>query len=409
MRTIVDVFMWTLGLLTAVVCQGASAPDVPAGYVDLYRGLDAALDAADSRVAGPKDDWRPESSVDLLAANSNRGPALLHPQTLEAVQLSLDRFRAMGIQNVKFALQYPMLRPDFPNAADYLAFYKRVVDEAHERGMKVMPHVTVLFADTPFSPFKGIYRGLDLGRFRREYRDMVHLVVRELKPDYLGLITEPDTQARLTGLRELDQPQAVADVVRFTLTGLDRGKTLIGAGSGSWSPPAFAKALAEQTDVDFIAIHIYPITAPMLANAVQMARTARANRKLAVIDEAWLYKILKPGGGDSVAASSDVYRRDAFSFWEPLDKKFIALVLKLARTEHVSLVSFFWSGIFFGYLDYTPELERLPYRELAQRHNRVVYRNMREGTLTGTGKFHRDRTSVRPSAFSGVGIGRNGL
>jgi len=384
-----------LGFLLGSGSFAYGARYVPESYAELYQGLNNALAEADSRITGTSADWHPVYSVDLLAANSNRGPALLQSETLGTVRLSLDRFKALGIQSVKFALQYPMLRPDFPDAAKYLVFYKQVVQEAHARGIKVMPHVTVLFADTPFSPFKGIYKGLDLERFKREYRDMVRLVVRELQPDYLGLITEPDTQARLTGIRELNQPQTVVEVVKFTLNGLDRGKTLIGAGSGSWSPTAFAKALAEETDVDFIAIHIYPITGRMLTNAIQMARIARANKKQAIIDEAWLYKILKPGGGDNVAAASEVYRRDTFSFWEPLDQKFIALILKLARAEHVSLVSFFWSGLLFGYLDHTPDLDRLPYRELAQRHNRVVYQNLRNGVLSETGEYLRDEILIQ--------------
>ena len=259
--------------------------------------------------------------------------------------------------------------------------------EAHARGMKVMPHVTVLFADTPFSPFQGIYRGLDLGRFKREYRNMVHLVVSELRPDFLVLLTEPDTHARLTGLRELNEPRTVVDVIRFALQDLDRGKTLIGAGSGSWSPPAFAQALAKQTDVDLICIHVYPITGETLFNARQMARIAHANHKQAIIDEAWLYKILKPGGGNNVAAAADVFRRDVFSFWQPLDQKFVMLMLRLAETERIGLVSFFWSNQLFGYLTYSPELERLPYHELTQRHNRAVYENMREGKLSTVGEF----------------------
>lgn len=384
-----------LGFVLAAPVHADVPVAVPASYVKLYNGLERALDAADAQVAAPKtgDRWRPVYSTDLLAANSNRGPALLQPETLGAVRVSLDRFKAMGIGNVKFALQYPLLRPDFPRAAEYLAFYRQVVQEARARGIKVMPHVTVLFADTPFSPFQGIYRGLDFARFKREYRDMVRLVVRELQPDYLGLITEPDTQARLTGLRELEQPEKVVEVIRFALDGLDRGKTLVGAGSGSWSPPAFAKALAEQTDVDFIAIHIYPITGCMLSNAVQMARIAHANRKQVIIDEAWLYKVLKPGGGDNVAAASDIYRHDVYSFWQPLDRKFMQLVVKLAQSEHISLVSFFWSGLFFGQIDYAPELDRLPYRELTQRHNRIVFENMKRGILSPTGEYYRQIVS----------------
>jgi hypothetical protein len=38
--------------------------------------------------------------------------------------------------------------------------------------------------------------------------------VRELQPGYLGLITEPDTRSRFTGLRELEQLQKVIEVIR---------------------------------------------------------------------------------------------------------------------------------------------------------------------------------------------------
>jgi len=92
-------------------------------------------------------DWPPAYSVDLLTAISNRGPPLLRSESLGPARLCLYRFKAMGVQSVKFAPQYPLLCPDFPNASQYLAFYKNVVQEAHARGTKVMPHVTVLFAE----------------------------------------------------------------------------------------------------------------------------------------------------------------------------------------------------------------------------------------------------------------------
>ncbi|MBN1662037.1 MAG: hypothetical protein JW943_00400 [Deltaproteobacteria bacterium] len=386
-----------LCLLAAPVCVKAG-DHIPAAYAGIYQMLEQTLDAetvrlqrADKATVGT----RPLISVDLLIANSNRGPALLQPMVMDAVRLSLDRFRNLGIQSVKFAVQYPLFRPDFPHAAEYLAFYKQVVTEAHARGLKVMPHVTVLFADTPFSPFKGIYRGLNLERFKREYRDMVHLIVRELHPDFLSLLTEPDTHARLTGLQEIDDPQTVVDIVRYTLQGLDRGKTLIGAGSGSWSPAAFAEALTGKTDIDFLCIHVYPVTGPFLSNARAMARIARASGKQIFVDEAWLYKILRPGQVDGIAATADVFRLDSYSFWQPLDQKFITVMLRLAETEHIGLVSFFWSSQFFGYLDYSPEMEQMPYRELTQQFNRVVYRNMLDGKLSVLGEFMQREISGR--------------
>ena len=382
---------WATALFLCLLLALPSArAEVPASYKELYSSMERTLDESEAQIGtNPLADWKPVFSTDLLAANSNRGSALLQPQALPAVRLSLDRFKAMGIQSVKFALQYPMLLPYFPRSGEYLEFYRQVVQEAHARGIKVMPNVTVLFANAAFNPFKGIYSDLNLEKFKREYRDMVHLVVRELQPEYLGIITEPDTQARLTGLRELEQPEKVAEVVRFALDGLERGKTLLGAGSGSWSPPAFAKALAEGTDVDFIAIHIYPLTPGTLDNAVQMARIARANRKQAFIDEAWLYKAPTSGSGGGLAASADAFRRDIYAFWQPLDQKFMRLIVRLAKTEQISLVSFFWSSYFFAYLDYAPELDRLSYQEVARKHNRYVTEAMGNGTLSATGEYYR--------------------
>ena len=107
---------------------------IPPAYAPLYQELEKILDselATLSRTNAESTAPGPLLSTDLLAANANRGPALLRPDTLDTVRLSLDRFKEIGIQSVKFAVQYPLLRPDFPQAAEYLEFYRQVVKEAH--------------------------------------------------------------------------------------------------------------------------------------------------------------------------------------------------------------------------------------------------------------------------------------
>jgi hypothetical protein len=385
-------------LISHVSCFAVPPEKVPSHYSQLYFYLDRILEDQISKSAdkqGSEEYFKPILSVDLLVVNSNRGPVLLRSDTLTAVRAFLDRFRSMGVQCVKFALHYPLLRPDFPNASAYLTFYKEVVKEAHLRGIKVMPHVTVMFSNTPFSPFKDLYQGLTLERFKKEFRDMVHLVVRELEPDYLGMLSEPDTHARLTGLDELNNPKTILDVVKVVLKDLERGKTLIGAGSGSWSTLDFARILADQTDLDFISIHIYPINGPMLPNAREMARIAHSRGKKAIIDESWLYKVIRPGGGNNVAATAGIFRRDIYSFWQPLDIKFMKMVLQMAKEEEICLVSFFWSGCFFSYLNYSQELENLPYRDLIRRNNQKVFKNMLEGNVSTVGEFFRKTATGR--------------
>ena len=65
---------------------------------------------------------------------------------------------------------------------------------------------------------------------------------------------------------------------------------------------------------------------------------------------------------------SEVFARDAFSFWEPLDEKFISVIVKLARRQEFTFTfaSFFWNKYLFAYLDYedvknlsVPEIFRL--------------------------------------------------
>ena len=88
-----------------------------------------------------------------------------------------------------------------------------------------------------------------------------------------------------------------------------------------------------------------------------------------------------------------MFRQDVFSYWAPLDRKFVTMMLRLCETEHVGLISFFWSNQLFAYLDYAPELEHLPYRELNQRFTRAAYGNMREGKFSSVGELLRQTTA----------------
>jgi hypothetical protein len=136
-----NLFMGCLALIMAspFFCSlpgfAAEAP-IPSAYADLYGKLERALDDQLQIEAAAKtkpEEGAPLLCTDLLAANSNRGEALLMPSTLQGVILSLDSFHDLGVDCVKFACQYPMLTMGFPRREEYLAFYKQVVAEAHKR------------------------------------------------------------------------------------------------------------------------------------------------------------------------------------------------------------------------------------------------------------------------------------
>jgi hypothetical protein len=85
------------------------------------------------------------------------------------------------------------------------------------------------------------FSSLTLASYAAEQHQMPQTIIDHLAPDYLAILTEPDTYAHLTGLTALDNPTNATQVVQNELSGLQRGHTLIGAGSGAWSGTAFSR------------------------------------------------------------------------------------------------------------------------------------------------------------------------
>jgi hypothetical protein len=275
----------------------------------------------------------------------------------------------------------------------YVSFYRNVVAEARRRGMTVEIESAVVFANTPFSSVRWDYSNLTVERLTRERREMISTIIEQIAPDYLDLGAEPDTFARLTGLRELNDPARYADHIAALIKGIDRKKTKIGAGFGTWSNPEFARREAE-LPIDFIALHIYPVDAQAFANAAEGCRIAREKKKEILLDEVWLYKA-NPGEVTNIASNAKVFARDAFSFWAPLDQRFLRLISNFARAEKIKLVSPFWSTYFFSYIDYDTGVSQLPYADLVQLVNSTATRSVMTGRFSVTGVAYHDLIASR--------------
>ena len=357
-----------------------SAPPAPVQYVDLYAGLDAKLKAIDgvvtARSTGGKHDVT--FSAELLPANANIGEPLFREQTWPAVLLNLDRLQQLGVRGVKVAVKYPVLIPSFPRSADYLDFYRRLGQELRRRNLKFLAQMTDGFRESAFSalPVEPYYAGLTWERYRREKRQMAETIIREIRPDYLTVQNEPGTQAHNTGLPMT--VQNVTDLLEYVTRGLEKRGTLVGAGAGTWEDLAYAQSLSRIGAVDYLDMHIYPITRDYVNDrAFRFAEIAQRARKRLVLGEAWLYKAsdqdLRAG---NVAAAPGLFARDVFSFWEPLDAQFVTTVVKLSHAVKIDFTSFFWSRYFFGYVDYSERTGRLPPGELSRLANAAAGRNM---------------------------------
>lgn len=363
--------------------QAKPAP-VPAEYQYMYSGLMRKLDDFDSLISSPTGASvnRVTLAAELLTANSNIGEGLLSDANFQANRVYLDALQAINVTGVQVSIMYPLLTPGFPNADRYLVFYKKLMQELRSRNLTVLVKVGNPFANSVYSDLKISFEGLTLDKYRAGKKAMVSLVASELKPDYLTICNEPNTEKMTMGL--LQSPAQYAETVRYVLEGLDRGKILIGGGAGTWDSLAYMTELAD-TDLDYLDAHVYPLD--FLNRFIDIAGIARAKNKRLVIGEAWVYKLNTNEliGLGNLAATSRIYSRDVFSFWEPVDSKFLTVLVKMAGIYGYEFVAPFWSTCLFGYVDCNDATKGLDYRKLRQESNRAAYQNMLQKQPSGSG------------------------
>src|SRR5207237_2774489 len=86
-------------------------PSVPREYNDLYSMMDKNVSAFEARVGRS---WDVEYSdvqfgAELLVANCNRVPQLLHPRAFEGAKLELTRLQNLGVRAVTVCIGFPLL------------------------------------------------------------------------------------------------------------------------------------------------------------------------------------------------------------------------------------------------------------------------------------------------------------
>lgn len=366
---------------------------VPAQFQRLYAGLDTELKQFAATLH--RQPIQPYTSLtfgaELSAANCNQGAKLLDPASMDMVRLQLDALRKMGVQGVTHCVHYPLLYSSYPNSDKYLAFYKAVAGEIRQRGMKHAIDLQVIFSGSSFSNLTVDFSDLTFDNYADRKTQMAQTIVDEIKPDYLSLGGEPDTEARLTGLHELNDPVKHTEFLQKVLTKLTRKTTKIGAGSGTWVSPQFARNYAANTSIDFIDIHVYPIGDVIVRNTLQIADIARQYNKKIVIFEAWLYKTAAGESANNMAANETVFARDVYSFWQPLDQQFLENIVAFANLKQVEYISPFWSSYFFAYVDHdSTDVARSSSAQLVGNAGRAAQRNMEAGILTRTGEAYRN-------------------
>ncbi|MGH2544763.1 MAG: hypothetical protein ACRDIB_18380 [Ardenticatenaceae bacterium] len=245
-------------------------------------------------------------------------------------------------------------------------------------------------------PVDEFYKQLTFEEYRAGRLETIEVSARELQPDYLTVTNEPSTEAQLTKQASLADPAQYAELATVLAGGAHEAKsrqTLVGAGLGTWerSYVELAEAYARQPGIDFINIHIYPVNQGLLDRALEIADIALRNNKKVVLGEIGLYKIrdseIRRRAG--IAGSVEIYSRDVFAFWQPLDMKFLEAIYLLSQAKNVDYISYFWNRNFFAYLDYQRNAGSQP-RALMRQMNQAASQALRQGEFSETGLYYQE-------------------
>ncbi len=395
------------------ICANAPA-GAPASQCQQLATYLADFQPAACGLGLPDPGYFPHYAAGLTFANSNMGPDLLNQWNMQNLETELDRLTEMGVDTISLSIGYPLLTPAFHTwlhsvngnynytVADYINFYATAIAKIRARGLQVnVEHVIMLpgFSSVSPTPYFNSIRALEPSQARQRHRDERAqedlLILTALAPDSLTLIGEPETTNEAFGTIQgepLATPTQWRDYLDYAISLFPAHNTRLGAGAGVWESEEFIHLFAPMPALDYIDFHIFP--ARSLQNDYFAAVLSRADlvasydsAKTIVLGQAWMYKVTAEELGSVGVISPEALSRDVFSYWQPLDSKFLELFNQVARAKRFETFIPWGTWYFFSYLDYAQAAGMTP----AQRNltnQTAAYNNMVNGVMTGTGNAY---------------------
>ncbi len=350
-------------LFGAALASAQTIP-VPQQYQDLYKTLSTQISTFDSTV---KAGWNGSKYPTLYSAQLQSAASDQYTQLLaeyyytDNVLPELEEQKALGAEAVTVHICFPILYQPFytSNPSQYqqfVSFYQQLATDIHARGMKMMVEASTM--STFPGNMAGSFTAYDESLTWSEYmtgRAVNALNVAQLvKPDYITVITEPDSEADNTGQTNAGTVSGslqLLNTILSTFQGAGETQVPIGAGAGTWIK-SFSQYITNfaATSVQFVDMHIYPVNGNDFLNALTGASIAQAAKKEITISEAWDYKVRNNELG--VLSYTTLYARDPFSFWSPIDIAFLQALRDFGNAQKLTVISPFWTHYFFAYLDY---------------------------------------------------------
>jgi hypothetical protein len=362
-------------LVFALVCAAAGcastgtrsgpAAEVPARFKPLYSELDRELAGAEKTARALPDAGRacPVMAPSLYIASSYFGPAAPGTARWKDIMSALDGFQALGANAVSLMISFPDLTSENKDPAPLLKFYAALAAEVRARKMKLLVEH---FVYPPSAPTRAgrFVAGLKTlpdpkEAFLNMQRTEIELILSRIKPDYLSVVSEPETLDRFLGFSiPADEYAQWLGALADDVAGSGvKGSARLGAGAGAWESGLYVPAFAKVKGLDYIDIHFYPLALGgenMFARFLDLADKVRAEdpSKEIVVSEAWLYKhgAAEPKG----VFNTEAYGRDAYDFWAPLDARFLRLMASAGRKKGVSVIAPYFPQFFFTSGKYGP-------------------------------------------------------
>ena len=349
------------GTATPMAARSTPSTPVPAQYQATYTALQAQISAFAAGVPAPPANSGTLIASALEAADGNvMHPGILQTNALTTAETMIRDMRAMGENGVTVQVSFPLLLQSWPDSAEYVSFYEQVAQAVHQEGMTLIVEENPLFPNISSQSVSGFYAGLTLQTFAADYQQQAQTIIDDLHPAYLSFLNEPDTYTANLHNHAIRLTNAATGVafVNLVLSGLRRDGTQMCAGSGTWQDGSYDQALLDQTAIDCIDMHMYPVAQVDVGNMQSQVAEAAAAHKPVVMSECWLYKQSTDGRVvDTATSAPDEQKDGTFSFWEPLDTAFLTAMVSYARANHFAVVSPFSTENFFAYQDWTPALE----------------------------------------------------
>jgi hypothetical protein len=384
-------------ILVSAVCSCAQN-NLPSEYQAIYTLINTQLTTFDSQVLAG---WNgaPYSymtSPQLLTASSDQYTSLLTTDyyTL-SVEPELVSLQALGVQGVTIHIDMPILYEPFyaSNSALYqqfVAFYQQLVQDVHSRGMKLIVETTVGSSLTGnlVGDFQAYYASLNWRQYITARAGTALNVAQLIQPDYLTVLTEPDSEATNSGQTNAGTLNGSTNLLKDILAALKSGNVTnvsIGAGAGTW--------LGQYTEyiqnyllqpIDFLDMHIYPVNYEYLQNAATGAQMAHAAGKQVGMSECWDWKIANDELG--VLTYPIIEARNPFGFWAPDDQQFLATLKDFGQADEFTFISPFWSHYFNAYVSYSVDGSLSSEQVLTDSYTAAITA-MNAGQYTSTGRF----------------------